>query len=115
MSAPNAPAWLTARPIAHRGLHDKSAGIVENTVSAAHAAIARGYAIECDVQLTADGEAVVFHDATTGRLLQTGAVVAEASAASLAALAFKSGADQDRKSTRLNSSHHRLSRMPSSA
>ena len=93
MSAPNAPAWLTARPIAHRGLHDKTAGIVENTVSAAQAAIVRGYAVECDVQLTADGEAVVFHDATTGRLLQTGAVVAEASAAFLAALAFKSGAD----------------------
>ena len=93
MTAPNAPAWLTARPIAHRGLHDRAAGIIENTVLAAQAAIARGFAIECDVQLTADGEAVVFHDATTGRLLATDTVVARSSAASLAALPFKSGAD----------------------
>ena len=63
-----APAWLTARPIAHRGLHDRTAGILENTLSAADAAIARGFPIECDVQDTADGEAVVFHDHTLDRL-----------------------------------------------
>ncbi|MET0259213.1 MAG: glycerophosphodiester phosphodiesterase, partial [Methylobacterium sp.] len=44
----SAPGWLTARPIAHRGLHDRSAGIPENTIAAAEAAIAGGYAIECD-------------------------------------------------------------------
>ena len=52
-------------PIAHRGLHDTANGIIENTPAAADAAIARGFAIECDVQLTADGEAVVFHDFTS--------------------------------------------------
>ena len=31
----NAPAWLTARPIAHRGLHDAAKGVVENTLGAA--------------------------------------------------------------------------------
>src|SRR6185436_15293056 len=61
-------AWLTARPIAHRGHHDRSAGRIENTLSAAAAAIARGFAIECDLQLTADGEAIVFHDDTLDRL-----------------------------------------------
>ena len=50
--------WLTARPIAHRGLHDGSSAI-ENTPSAFRAAIDGGYAIETDVQLTADGEAMV--------------------------------------------------------
>ena len=60
--------WLAARPIAHRGLHDAAKGIVENSLAAARAAIARNYAIECDVQLSADGEAVVFHDDTLDRL-----------------------------------------------
>src|ERR1700692_2966430 len=63
-------AWLTARPIAHRGYHDRRAGIVENTLSAAEAAIAKRFAIECDLQLTADGEAIVFHDDTLDRLSQ---------------------------------------------
>ena len=64
----SAPEWLVARPIAHRGLHDPAAGLIENTLAAADAAIAGGYAIECDVQDTADGEAVVFHDFTLDRL-----------------------------------------------
>ena len=54
--------WLTARPVAHRGLHDAQRGIVENTASAFSAAIAGRYAIECDLQLAGDGEAMVFHD-----------------------------------------------------
>ncbi len=65
---PNAPDWLVRRPIAHRGLHDRGSGVIENSLSAARAAIAGRYAIECDVQLTADGEAVVFHDFTLDRL-----------------------------------------------
>ena len=60
--------WLVARPIAHRGLHDAAKGIVENSLAAARAAVLRNYAIECDVQLSADGEAVVFHDDTLDRL-----------------------------------------------
>jgi glycerophosphoryl diester phosphodiesterase len=60
--------WLVARPIAHRGLHDAASGVVENSLAAARAAIARNYAIECDVQLSADGEAVVFHDDALERL-----------------------------------------------
>jgi glycerophosphoryl diester phosphodiesterase len=74
--------WLVAKPIAHRGLHDKANGIVENTMTAAEAAIAGGFAIECDVQLTADGDAVVFHDFTLDRLTgETGEVRARKTAA----------------------------------
>ncbi len=85
MSAPvsGTPDWLTARPIAHRGLHDRAAGIPENTVAAARAAVAGGYAIECDVQLSADGEAMVFHDEALGRLTDAVAPVAETSTQAL--------------------------------
>ncbi|PIK72503.1 glycerophosphodiester phosphodiesterase, partial [Methylobacterium frigidaeris] len=72
-----APGWLIARPIAHRGLHDRAAGIPENTIAAAEAAIVGGYAIECDVQLSRDGEAMVFHDAGLGRLTGADGLVRE--------------------------------------
>jgi glycerophosphoryl diester phosphodiesterase len=64
----NAPDWLVALPIAHRGLHDKHNDVIENSISAAQAAISRGFAIECDIQRSADGEAVVFHDEALERL-----------------------------------------------
>ncbi|WP_375408462.1 glycerophosphodiester phosphodiesterase family protein [uncultured Methylobacterium sp.] len=84
----NAPAWLTARPIAHRGLHDRAAGIPENTVAAARGAIGCGYGIECDVQLSADGEAMVFHDEALGRLTALSDAVVARSAANLSGLAI---------------------------
>lgn len=69
------------RPIAHRGLHDATRGRVENSVSAFRAAIAKGYAIECDLQRSADGEVMVFHDFTLDRLTaETGAVAKRPSA-----------------------------------
>ncbi|GEP08435.1 glycerophosphodiester phosphodiesterase family protein [Methylobacterium gnaphalii] len=81
-----APGWLIARPIAHRGLHDRTAGIPENTIAAAEAAIAGGYAIECDVQPSRDGEAMVFHDEALGRLTEASEPIASRDAADLAAL-----------------------------
>ena len=74
------PAWLTARPIAHRGLHDAANGVVENTLAAAEAAIRAGFAIECDVQLSADGEAFVFHDETLDRLTDASGALIEKTA-----------------------------------
>ena len=65
-----APDWLTARPVAHRGLHDRARGIVENMPAAAQAAVDGNFAIECDIQLTADGEAMVHHDDALGRLTE---------------------------------------------
>jgi glycerophosphoryl diester phosphodiesterase len=60
--------WLTKRPIAHRGYHDASAGRLENSPSAVEAAVAKGFAIEVDLQQSADGKAIVFHDDTLDRL-----------------------------------------------
>ncbi|MCJ2079569.1 glycerophosphodiester phosphodiesterase [Methylobacterium sp. E-041] len=86
MGRPAGISWLVARPIAHRGLHDRAAGRPENTVAAARAAIAGGYAIECDVQISADGEAMVFHDAALGRLTGVADPVAAMRGADLARL-----------------------------
>lgn len=86
--------WLVARPIAHRGLHDRAAGLIENSISAAEAAIAHGFGIECDVQLSADGQAVVFHDFVLDRLTgETGDVVG-LTAANLAEIGLKGSADR---------------------
>jgi glycerophosphoryl diester phosphodiesterase len=84
--------WLVARPIAHRGLHDGSAAI-ENTPSAFVAAIKAGYGIECDLQVSADGEAMVFHDAVLGRLTEASARVDSMRASDLKRLDFKATKD----------------------
>lgn len=83
---PNCPDWLTAAPIAHRGLHDRAGGAIENSLTAARRAISAGYAIECDVQPTADGEAVVFHDETLDRLTGRAGHIQDLSAAEVGAL-----------------------------
>ncbi|MEM6666469.1 MAG: glycerophosphodiester phosphodiesterase family protein [Pseudomonadota bacterium] len=86
-----APDWLTARPIAHRGLHDKAAGIIENSASAVRAAIDGNFAIEVDIQITADGDAVVFHDATLDRLTGETGRVADHRAAELCDMVLSGG------------------------
>jgi glycerophosphoryl diester phosphodiesterase len=92
-----APDWLTARPVAHRGLHDAAKGVIENTPSAVRAAIAAGYAIEVDLQITADSEAMVHHDDALGRLNEGDARLDAMTAAELKQVAFK--ATQDRMVT----------------
>jgi glycerophosphoryl diester phosphodiesterase len=89
-----APDWLTARPVAHRGLHDISRGIVENMPGAVQAAIAGNFAIEVDIQLTADGEAMVHHDHALGRLTEGSAPLIEMTAAELKAVKFKDTGEQ---------------------
>lgn len=67
------PSEFLTRPFAHRGFHNRALGHVENSPSAIRAAIAAGYGIEIDVQLSRDGVAMVFHDETLDRLTdQTG-------------------------------------------
>src|ERR1700712_2149487 len=84
-----APDWLTARPVAHRGLHDLARGIIENMPGAAAAAVAANFAIECDIQLTADGEAMVHHDDALGRLTEGSGALLGKTSAELKRVVFK--------------------------
>jgi glycerophosphoryl diester phosphodiesterase len=86
--------WLTARPIAHRGLHDADAGIVESTASAITAAIGGHYGIEVDLQITSDGEAMVHHDDCLGRLSEGSGILAAMTAADLKRVRFKATSDR---------------------
>ncbi len=64
------PAFLRL-PIAHRALHDRARPDLrpENSLAACRAAVEAGYGVEIDVQISADGEAMVFHDETLDRLV----------------------------------------------
>jgi glycerophosphoryl diester phosphodiesterase len=81
------PAFL--RPIAHRGLHDAAKGVIENTSPAFEAAIAKGYAIECDLEAAAGGLPVVFHDDTLDRLTTSTGPVARLGADNLKRVKFR--------------------------
>jgi glycerophosphoryl diester phosphodiesterase len=89
-----APEWLTARPVAHRGLHDPGRGIIENMPTAFRAAIDGGFSIELDLQLTADGEAMVHHDGELGRLNEGSEKLSTLTAAQLRQVTFKQTADR---------------------
>lgn len=73
-------------PIAHRGLHDRAAGVVENSRAAVAAAVAAGYGVEIDVQCAADGEAMVFHDDALPRLTGAPGLVSDHPAGVLAGM-----------------------------
>src|SRR5260370_28136953 len=62
--------------------------------SAFRAAIASGYGIECDLQISADGEAMVYHDDTLGRLTDGAGRLDTITAEALQRIAFKSTADR---------------------
>jgi len=71
------PTEFLTRPLAHRGYHNRSLGIPENSRAAFGAAVDAGYGIELDVRLSADGEAMVFHDASLERLTSVPGFVRE--------------------------------------
>lgn len=68
--------------------------MIENTASAFTAAIAGGYGIETDIQISADGQAMVYHDDALGRLTEGSAHLADLSAAEIKAARFKATADR---------------------
>lgn len=72
------------RPFAHRGLW--TADLPENSLGAIRAAVERGFAVELDIQLSADGEVMVFHDYTLDRVCGRTGKVCELSAAELGRL-----------------------------
>jgi len=91
---PALPDSFTARPIAHRALHDAGAGVVENSPTAIDRAIRMGYGIEIDLQLGADGVPMVFHDDTLDRLTDASGPVRGRSAQELSDLRLKGSEDR---------------------
>ena len=80
-------------PIAHRALHDRRQGRIENSPAAVRAALAAGYAIEIDLQLSGDGVAVVFHDEELDRLTGRPGWVRDHSSAELRSIRLKDSTD----------------------
>ena len=72
---------------AHRGLHGET--VPENSLLAFELAVKEGYGIELDVQLSADGEVMVFHDYTLGRMTGCEKKLCELTAEELSALRLK--------------------------
>ncbi|MBW4709457.1 phosphodiesterase [Roseobacter sp. YSTF-M11] len=90
MRIPLPDAFLTA-PLAHRALHDVTDGRPENSRAAIRAAISAGYGIEIDVQLTADAQAMVFHDYTLDRLAEQSGPVRALTADRLSQIPLRGG------------------------
>ncbi len=88
------PPGLLQRPIAHRALHDRAAGRIENSPAAIQAAIDHGYAIEIDLQLSSDGVPMVFHDEDLDRLTDQSGPVAARTAADLRQIRLKDSTDR---------------------
>ena len=88
---PALPQSFLTLPIAHRGLHDLPRGIPENSLAAAAAAIAAGYAIELDVQPSKDGVAMVFHDDDMPRLTGRDGLITDYTAAALGEIDLAGG------------------------
>jgi glycerophosphoryl diester phosphodiesterase len=80
-------------PLAHRALHDRTTGRIENSPAAIRSAIEAGYGIEIDLQLSSDGVAMVFHDETLDRLTDETGPVAARTAADLTGIRLKDSAD----------------------
>ncbi len=80
-------AWdlLFHPPVAHRGLWSPT-GAPENSLGAFQAACEAGYGIELDVQLSSDGEAMVFHDDDLARMTGAEGRIRDRTAADLAEL-----------------------------
>lgn len=88
---PHRVAWIGEHDYAHRGLHGASGP--ENSPAAFAAAIARGMGIECDVQRSGDGRAMVFHDWDLDRLTGESGPVARRTAGELGAIRLSGGDD----------------------
>jgi glycerophosphoryl diester phosphodiesterase len=80
-------------PLAHRALHDRALGRIENSPAAVKAAVAAGYGIEIDLQLSADGVAMVFHDDDLDRLTSATGPVHARTAAELGRIGLKGSTD----------------------
>lgn len=83
--------WLTAQPIAHRGQWAEGSARPENSLASFDEAANNGNAIELDVQLTADGEVVVFHDDDLERMTDESGAVSDLALGDLRAVRLLGG------------------------
>ncbi|WP_300033451.1 glycerophosphodiester phosphodiesterase family protein [uncultured Roseobacter sp.] len=88
---PALPEVFLTTPLAHRALHDVCDGRPENSRAAIAAAVAAGYGIEIDVQLSADAGALVFHDYELARLAEAAGPVRARSTGDLRGIPLKGG------------------------
>ena len=89
MTRRSVPDWLTRWEYAHRGLHSVGPDgtvVPENSLAAAEAAIEAGLGIECDIQRSGDGLAMVFHDWDLDRLTDGSGAFSGLSAAQIGEL-----------------------------
>lgn len=93
MRSPDLDAAFLDVPLAHRGLHDRARGVIENSRSAVRAALSAGFGIEIDVQRAACGTPMVFHDGGLKRLTGRAGRVAEHDAAALSAMELTGGGE----------------------
>lgn len=91
---PPLPAAFLRVPLAHRAYHDRSLYRPENSPGAVKAAIAAGYGIEIDLQLSSDGVAMVFHDEALDRLTDATGLVRDHTAASLSQIKLRDSGDR---------------------
>ena len=76
-SSDSKKAPFLGRNFAHRGLHSEDRSVPENSLKAFELAVEAGYGMELDVQLSKDGQVVVFHDDTLDRVCGVAARVDE--------------------------------------
>ncbi|MFK4004870.1 glycerophosphodiester phosphodiesterase family protein [Qipengyuania sp. NPDC077563] len=89
--------WLRDWTYAHRGLH--SAGVPENSLAGFALAVERGLGVECDIQRSRDGQAMLVHDWELDRLTGVRGPLSAHSAEELAQIAFL---DSEHKLARLD-------------
>ena len=79
------PGWekLAGVRYAHRGLHDLSLGIPENSLAAFRRAVDQGLGAELDVHLMADGNLAVVHDSDLTRVCGKSVQIEDLTAADL--------------------------------
>lgn len=91
---PPLPKAFLEIPISHRGLHNISDNIPENSRAAFQASIDAGFGIELDLQLSKDGQAMVFHDYDMRRLTDEVGPIQLRNSADLATCKLLHGKDE---------------------
>lgn len=76
---------LLSRDYAHRGLHEMTMSIPENSMAAFRRAVEQGYGIELDVHATLDGKLVVHHDDSLQRICGADQKISQSTAEMLSA------------------------------